>query len=397
MPKEKSVILLAIDASGDKNGSAADRRPREMTFGRVHGAVAAAQTFAPSALVSMGELDLLQTFDDAQLELFLDRCDVILDARSPAEYEEDHLPGAFNTPVLDNGQRAEIGTLFKRNPFEARKRGARYALDNIRDFLESPACRAWPEGTAIMVYCARGGQRSGALATVLSEIGFPVFRPTRGYKSYRAYVQQVLERPLPGPVWVLHGFTGSRKTALLHRLADRCNIVDLEGAARHRGSVFGEMPDGQPGQRPFESKLVRAIRAFDPAKPTLIEGESRRIGRLNVPNPLWHQMVEGRNLWLQMSRARRVTNILEDYADHKLAETCLTILPRLASYVAKRDIATMHAQLESGDWAAFVDLLLEKHYDPLYGRFLRHHDARRIEADDDEAAYRQLVELIEAG
>lgn len=308
---------------------------------------------------------------DHELETYLRRCDTILDARSPKEFAEDHMPGSINVPVLDNQQRAEIGTLYRTDPFAARKRGAVYIMAAIQRFLQAERIQGASKNEAFLLYCARGGQRSGALSTPLSQIGFPVFRLKRGYKTYRSWVLRTISKELPAPLYVLHGFTGSRKTRILHALAEQVNVLDLEGFAHHRGSLLGDLPGlPQPGQRAFESAMVWAMRRLDPGKPTLVEGESRMIGTCQIPGELWQQMVAGRHLWLEVPREKRVLHILEEYGELKDETFLQPRLERLSRYLSHALISelTRHARLQQ--WPSFVEKLLEYHYDPLYQRSL---------------------------
>ncbi len=324
--------------------------------------------------------------EETELARFRDRCDLIIDARSPAEFAEDHMAGARNVPMLDDAQRAEIGTLHRESPFEARKRGAIYALQAIERFLESEPMMRATRKMSFMIYCARGGQRSGAIASVLSQIGFSIFRLARGYKTYRAFVRARLQTPLPGGVRVLYGYTGSLKTAILERLHTRVNVIDLEGCARHRGSLLGDLPGiPQPTQRGFETALVSELDALLPERPTLLEGESRKIGTVSIPNGIWDQMRAAEPIWLEIPRAVRTRNILEGYREYKQADLMDARLGKLDRYLSRQTVAAMRADLVAGDWAGLVDKLLEHHYDPLYRRAAER-AAVRIEATSlDEA------------
>ncbi|MDJ0837201.1 MAG: tRNA 2-selenouridine(34) synthase MnmH [Acidobacteriota bacterium] len=337
-----------------------------------------------------------RTITAGEFEIYRNRAQIIIDARSPGEFNEDHIPGAVNVPMLDNEQRAEIGTLHRENVFEARKLGAMYAVEAIRQFLDSDLIRNAKKNTAMLIYCARGGMRSGSLATVLAQIGFTVFRLDRGYKAYRAYVLDKLKQPLPGPVHVLYGYTGSSKTRVLQALASKVNVLDLEGCARHRGSLLGDLIGvPQPTQRGFESALADTVQGFDPRKPTLLEGESRKIGKVNLNDGLWQQLKKARPLWLEIPRSQRVAFILRDY--HDLMENPDVLarkFERLSRYLPKARTAELQELLENKSWPLFVERLLEWHYDPLYGRRRKDPNLHVIEADSLDAAVTRVAEAI---
>lgn len=333
--------------------------------------------------------------DETELPKYLVRMDYILDVRTPLEFEEDHIPGAINVPVLNNEQRAEVGTLFKENAFEARKLGASYAIQAIHGLLASPLLANMGKGTRLLVYCARGGQRSGSLAAVLGQIGFPVFRLCKGYKSYRAYVLAQLERLLPKPVVVLYGYTGSGKTRILEALSDEVNVLDLEGLARHRGSLLGDLPGQvQPTQRAFESALVTIMLRMHSDKPCLIEGESRMVGKVMVPQQIWEQMRNARQLWLEIPRACRIEFILHDY--HELKESLYLEEPlnRLARYLSTDRMTQLRSYLAKAQWAPFVSDLLEFHYDPLYANNLKAASRERHSAANTSEAIEIVRQLL---
>ncbi len=176
--------------------------------------------------------------------------DDIIDVRSPSEYAEDHLPGAISLPVLDDDERAKVGTIYKQvSPFDARKLGAALVAQNAARHLQGPLADR-SGGWRPLVYCWRGGQRSGSFATILSQIGWRVDLVKGGYKSWRGLVvRAVYDDPVPSPVIVLDGNTGSAKTEILNRLpALGVQVIDLEGLAHHRGSLFGAMGP-QPSQK----------------------------------------------------------------------------------------------------------------------------------------------------
>ncbi|HSW81841.1 MAG TPA: tRNA 2-selenouridine(34) synthase MnmH, partial [Usitatibacter sp.] len=210
----------------------------------------------------------------------------LLDARSPSEFAEDHLPGAINVPVLDDGERALVGTIYKQqSAFDAKRAGAPIVSRNIARHIEtlfSQMPRTWKP----LVYCWRGGGRSGSLAHVLRQVGWDAVRLEGGYKAFRKQVVADLEE-LPHRVRfrVVCGATGSGKSRLLEALASAgAQVLDLEVMAAHRGSLLGELPDApQPSQKSFETAIWTALSGFDPARAVFVESESRKVGNLRVP------------------------------------------------------------------------------------------------------------------
>ena len=236
--------------------------------------------------------------------------DTIIDARSEDEFALDHLPGAVNWPTLDNQQRHDVGSRYKQvNPFEARKLGAAIAARNIaahieREVMDKP--RTWRP----LVYCWRGGQRSGSLSLVLGQIGFRVSIIEGGYKAFRAAIVADTAR-LAGlfDYRVVCGTTGSGKTRLLHALARAgAQVLDLEDLANHRSSVLGAIPGvAQPSQKAFDTLVWDRLRRFDPARPVFVESESRKVGNVAVPVALMDAMrAKGQCLNLELPDTERV-------------------------------------------------------------------------------------------
>ncbi len=294
--------------------------------------------------------------------------DDIIDVRSPAEHAEDHLPGAINLPVLDDGERAEVGTIYvQESPFLARRIGAALVSRNAARHIEG-ALRDRPGGWRPLVYCWRGGQRSGAFATILSQVGWRVETLAGGYKAWRALVvRAVREAPFPAPLVVLDGNTGSAKTELLNLLPrSGVQVLDLEGMANHRGSLFGAM-GAQPSQKAFEGRLALALSALDPARPVVVEAESAKIGDLAVPPPLWKAMCAAPRLALDLPRAARAGYLARAYADITAdgARLC-AILQRLRPWHPAERIAGWLEMAGAGEFTALAEGLMEHHYDPRY-------------------------------
>jgi len=306
--------------------------------------------------------------------------DAILDARSPSEFAEDHLPGAVNWPVLDDEQRRVVGTLYVQSgPLPARKLGAAMVARNIADHLDrwiADKPRDWQP----LVYCWRGGQRSGSLAWFLDQIGFRTTRLDGGYKAFRAVVRQDLTQwPARFDLQVLAGRTGSGKTRLLHALAAAGGqVLDLEALAAHRGSILGNLPGRpQPSQKRFDTLLWSALRALDPARPVFVESESKRIGRIQLPDALMDRLHHhARVLRVEMPDAARVRLLLQDYGFFAgEPERFCALLDGLVELRGRETVGRWQALARAGQWAEVFAQLMHEHYDPLYRRSMDRHFA----------------------
>lgn len=298
----------------------------------------------------------------------------IIDVRSPAEYAEDHIPGAISCPVLDNQQRAEIGTLYKQSRFEAKKRGAAMVAANIATHLSNTFIDK-PKDWRPLVYCWRGGQRSGAMTTVLRQVGWDAAQLEGGYKAYRhSVVGALMQVPQRFSYVVISGSTGTGKTRFLKALrAHGKQVVDLEALASHKGSVLGLVPnDVQPTQKMFESRLLECLHQFDPADVVYIEAESRKIGRLQLPDTLVERMRDAQVVILKAPLAARVEFLLRDYdyftRDVEALEERLAALRPLRG----NEVVDQWCSLvRRSEWPQFVEEILREHYDPLYLRSQR--------------------------
>jgi tRNA 2-selenouridine synthase len=298
------------------------------------------------------------------------RFDTVIDVRSPAEHAEDHLPGAVNWPVLDDDERRVVGTLYKQvSALKARKVGAAIVARNIAAHLEREL-EDRPRDWRPLVYCWRGGQRSGTMAWFLGQIGFRTAQLAGGYKAWRAVVREQLELlPARLEFRVLCGRTGSGTLA-----AAGAQVLDLEGLARHRGSVLGDLPgEPQPSQKRFDSLVWQALSGFDAARPVFVESESRRIGALRLPEALLQALRERAPCRrVELPDEARLDLLLEDYAHFAAdAEAFCRQLDGLVELRGRGAVARWQALARRGLWREVFGALLREHYDPLYDRSLR--------------------------
>jgi tRNA 2-selenouridine synthase len=330
--------------------------------------------------------------------------DAVIDVRSPAEYAEDHVPGALSCPVLEDAERARIGTLYKQvSPFQAKKLGAALVARNIARHLESQFA-GMERGWRPLVYCWRGGKRSGAMAHVLREVGWRAATLEGGYRAYRRHVVARLAA-LPGTLTfrVIHGATGSGKSRLLRALAEAGEqVLDLERLAAHRGSVLGDLPGrAQPSQKWFESLLLEQLAALDPARRVYVEGESRKIGQVQLPEALIEAMRAAECLLLEADLETRVALLMDEYrhffANRAALEAQLDCLVGLHGRAVVGEWKALGAR---GAWAELVARLLAEHYDPAYRRSALRNFARLPQAgtlrvtSPADAAFATLAEAL---
>ncbi len=297
--------------------------------------------------------------------------DTVIDVRSPAEYAEDHVPGAINLPVLTDAERAEVGTIYTQvNPFDARKRGAAMVAHNAADHIAGPLAQHGG-GWRPLVYCWRGGQRSGSFTGILQQIGWRAETVDGGYRTWRRLVQHALyETPCTQPMILIDGYTGTAKTALLARLAARGHqVIDLEGLANHRGSLLGARPGGQPAQKGFESALAVALAHLDPSRPLILESESSKVGDRVLPPGLWAAMCAAPRIAITAPLAARAAYAAQDYADLSAEPDRLAaVLQPLRRLRGHEVVDGWLALLAQGDLTGLAAALMAQHYDPSYAR-----------------------------
>ncbi|MEM7489195.1 MAG: tRNA 2-selenouridine(34) synthase MnmH [Pseudomonadota bacterium] len=295
--------------------------------------------------------------------------DEVIDVRAPAEFAEDHVPGAINLPVLSDAERARVGTIYVRQDrFLARKVGAALVARNAADHIDGPLADR-DGGWRPLVMCWRGGQRSGSFASILSQIGWRVDVLDGGYRSYRRLVKaRLYDEVVPHRLVVIDGGTGCGKTVLLRHIAEAGGqVVDLEALAAHRGSNFGGLAEPQPAQKMFESRLALALGRLDPAQPVFVEAESNAIGRVLVPPSVWTAMRGARVVRIDAPLAARARHLIETYPDLTAdADLLASRIDALRSYHARDRIAHWHDLAGARDFATLAEELIDAHYDPRY-------------------------------
>jgi tRNA 2-selenouridine synthase len=294
----------------------------------------------------------------------------IIDARSPSEYELDRLPNAVNWPSLNDEERILVGTTYKqKSAFDARKIGGALVARNVANHIEAH-CQDKDKRWKPLIYCWRGGKRSGSLALILGQIGFDVHLIEGGYKAFRAEMITDLQTlATQFDYRVVCAPTGSGKTRLLHELHKAgAQVLDLEALANHRSSVLGLVPgEVQPSQKQYDMRIWQALKALDPARPVFVESESKKVGNVSIPECLIFAMRAGRCLRLDLPVQARVALLLEDY-DYfvKDPEFFCKRLDVLIPLRGRAVVEGWQEQARSGHMAEVVEDLLKNHYDPSY-------------------------------
>ncbi|QXZ10895.1 tRNA 2-selenouridine(34) synthase MnmH [Comamonas sp. Y33R10-2] len=330
----------------------------------------------------------------------------LIDARSPSEFALDHIPGAINCPVLSDAERAEIGTIYKQvSPFEAKRLGASYVAANLARHLRETFADK-PANWKPLVYCWRGGLRSGSMVTWLRLVGWDAQQLAGGYKAFRSHVIEQLETLLPQvQMRVLCGATGSAKTRVLHALAESGEqVLDLEGFANHKGSLLGNLPGiEQPSQKRFETLISEKLEQFDLSRPVYLEGESAKIGRIGLPLPLVTHLHKAPVIEVRATESARLSYLLHDYA--YLGDEPEALAGKLGW------LKELHGNEVIGRWQQwaltkelsplFEELML-RHYDPHYERSQSNHfdqwpTRQVLQADDlSDAAIARLAQQVRA-
>jgi tRNA 2-selenouridine synthase len=292
----------------------------------------------------------------------------LIDVRTPLEFEDDHIPGAYNVPLLSNEERAEVGTLYKEaGPIEARRRGLELTCPRFYGMVDLIIYLA--AGRPIIVYCWRGGLRSLSVAMLIEMCGTPARQLEGGYKSFRNHVNEYFEKcDFPSPLIVMHGMTGTGKTEFINGLdPSQWGIIDLEGAACHRGSAFGAFGlDQNFTQRHFETTLWNAFRSLPADRPIVLEGESQRIGKYSLPGGLYQKMAGSCKVWCYASIETRIARLRVEYAFPEYRGEMLEALDRIRKKLGGTYYAELKNSIEVWDVDGIARGLIEGYYDKMY-------------------------------
>lgn len=315
------------------------------------------------------------------------------DTRSPKEFEHDHLPGAINIPILSNDERAIVGTLYKQiSPDKAISQGMEYVAKNMPDIVKKINEN---KGKRLVIYCWRGGMRSGVIVSFLEALKYDVYQLQGGHKAFRKYVKERLENyDLKPKIVVVWGLTCVGKTDLLNRFS---NSIDIEGLAQHNGSLYGAMGKNPRSQYAFDNLLLRKLDSLQEEKCIILEGESRRIGDLMIPAVLYKRMLTGVPVLLTRSMEKRAKLCADEYINKKNKEEAITISASLNRVIGKKKQIEMVEFIEHEDFLSASKILLEDYYDPLYQHTLKQfHFAAEINTDDLTQAEEELKKFIDS-
>jgi tRNA 2-selenouridine synthase len=316
----------------------------------------------------------------------------LVDARSEGEFAQSHIPGAINIPILNNAERIQVGTLYKQaGPEKATLKGFELVGPRFH-LIQREALRNFPN-KKVMLYCWRGGMRSQILSWLLTQVGFEVYRLAGGYKTYRTFTFNEVRKPYP--LLVLGGKTGAAKTVLLQKLKERGEqVVDLEGLANHKGSSFGAIGlPGQPTVEQFENLLAEQLRKIQPDRAIWVENESRRIGRIILPDPFFLQMTQSPRIEIEKTDTERIAHIAREYAgldQVELSDAVLRLQKRLGGDRTKQAVEAIQANQPE----IWIPILLQ-YYDKTYSYDLaRHEVSKTIHLNLEGLALEDQVNLL---
>ncbi len=310
-----------------------------------------------------------------------------VDTRSPKEFEEDHVPGAFSLPIFDDTEREEIGILYKADKQKAFDLGLDYYSKKLPRLVEE--IRKFPRNKKIIIYCWRGGLRSKAITQLVDLIGCSSYQLDGGYKAYRAFVRENLYAPQNNFNFVvLWGLTGTAKTKIIKRLKPS---IDLEGLAQHRSSLFGAVGLKPKSQKMFESLFYLELEKLKGYDFVFIEGESKKIGNVIIPSAIYSNIKRGIKVKIESSLKTRVKNTVKEYFTEENILQIREIIPQLRQNLGKKRINELLQWLDEGNYEYVAEVLLTQYYDPLYKNTLERIDYDyEIDSDNIEECVKKL-------
>jgi tRNA 2-selenouridine synthase len=308
-----------------------------------------------------------------------------IDLRSPKEHTEDTIPGSINIPLFDNQEHEVIGTLYH-------QKGQKEAIDKGMDFVLPKLDRMTDQITKHkepILFCWRGGMRSQSVCNYLKEKGFKTLLLKGGYREYRRYVSEEINKVSIPKLIVLYGLAGAGKTRLIRKLS---NAIDLEGFAQHRASLFGGLGLNPRSQKMFESLLLNSLKKSN--SHIIVEGESKRIGDLHIPQRFYDAMNKGVKIWVDCNKQKRIQNLMEDYGKAP-KEELREVLLHLKKFLSKTVLLRMLHYLDANKYDKLAEILLDEYYDKKYLHNLtRSRYDFVIDATDEDKAVSQLSSFI---
>ncbi|MBT4651780.1 tRNA 2-selenouridine(34) synthase MnmH [Candidatus Woesearchaeota archaeon] len=317
---------------------------------------------------------------------------IFVDVRSPKEFQQDHILNAINIPVLSDEERHIVGTIYKQvSQDQAIEKGMEYyeeKIPQIKEFVKN-----YKEKT-IIVYCWRGGMRSKIIATLFESLGYKTYQLKGGYKTYRTLIlEQLTNFKIKPKLFVLHGLTCTGKTNLLQKLP---NAIDLEGLAQHRGSLYGAIGLKPRSQKMFDNLLLKKLEELNNQPFIFIEGESRRVGDLMLPESLWKAMKKGNNLLIERDLNIRIKEMVKEYfLNPKIVEEIKEISSKLWKVISKEKKAELLTNLNNNEFEKAAEILLINYYDPLYNHSLNKINySSTIKNNDLDVCIKELLEKV---
>ncbi|MGL5751209.1 MAG: tRNA 2-selenouridine(34) synthase MnmH [Paraclostridium sp.] len=328
---------------------------------------------------------------------------IFIDVRTESEYKEDNILNAFHMPLFNDEEHKDIGTIYKmQGKHEAIQKGFDYVKDRLKHMYIEVLSLA-SEYDNIVIYCARGGMRSGSIVNLVSTLGVNVYQLEGGYKAYRNYVLGYFETVMNTKDFiVLHGLTGVGKTDVLLMLEnDELDIIDLEGIAKNSGSTFGFImfDEKPPTQKNFETEIFEKI-FYSKSDYIFIESESKRVGHVNVPNQIYEGIIrDGYHILLECSVKSRVDRLCRDYiyTDKKKPEALINCISKFRKRLGNETVDKFIQLFNEGKYEEVVEHYLVDYYDALYGHSVEKYKYNKVlNCDNMDECVKKLKDFHKA-